>query len=105
MTLDNEDEEGDLLNEDSGDVSGVDLDVPGAADDANEDIGESLGWMEKIKVKGLLLYFARGKKVSWIFCYFYTIAIWADSHSVVPHGVLVLRYPLDNPLLNTLIRL
>ncbi|MBA2562595.1 MAG: hypothetical protein H0V14_06710 [Chitinophagaceae bacterium] len=40
-TLDNEDDEGEALNENSDDVGGAGLDVPGAAeDDANEDIGE-----------------------------------------------------------------
>ncbi len=41
VALDNEDDEGDTLNENSDDVAGAGLDIPGAgADDANEDIGE-----------------------------------------------------------------
>jgi hypothetical protein len=39
--VDNQDDEGDPLNENSDDVAGAGLDIPGAgADDANEDIGE-----------------------------------------------------------------
>lgn len=39
--LDTTDEDGDLVNESTGDLTGEDLDIPGAElDDANEEIGE-----------------------------------------------------------------